>query len=351
MRTRFGQGLILSVALTGLLVGTLKADQVVLLDGLVLKGKLLSVDAGVVKLDTDFAGEIDIRQEKVGALVTDEPVNVELSSKKLLKGTMSAGPGGTVIKEAGESISVRPERIVSLWRRGAESPADRQRRAAEASTKRHWSHELSTSLSGRTGVSENRSFSLEVQSTLQGPQDQLVIDLATSQEEDNGVTNSDDFKASLDYSKSLDEQNSWFAKSLFERDHFKALDMRRTFSLGLARKLIREGKHNLELRLGLNSISETLESGTPNDSFGAEITLSHTTRFRHASLETQVYFTRAFETPTNDRYHLETDLDFPLAQRNMKLRLSLEYEYNVSPAPGTDRHDLIYSTSLVFDWK
>ena len=351
MRTRFGRGLTISVALLGLLSGTLQADQVILLDGLVLKGKLLSIDAGAVKLDTDFAGEIDIRQEKVRSIATDEPVNVQLDPEKFLKGKISQGPGETVITAAGERTSIRPDRIVSLWRRGAESPTERQRQAAEASTKRHWSHEISVSLSGRTGVSENRSFSLEFQSTLQGPQDQFVVDLAASQEEDNGVTNSDDYKASLDYSKSLDEQNSWFAKALFERDHFKALDLRRTLSLGLARKLIREGKHNLELRLGLNSISETLETGTPNDSFGAEITLSHTTRFRHASLETQLYFTRAFETPTNDRYHLESDLDFPLAQGNMKLRLSLEYEYNVSPAPDTDRHDLIYSTSLVFDWK
>ncbi|MDI1251195.1 MAG: DUF481 domain-containing protein [Lacunisphaera sp.] len=339
------------MALLTLLVGALNADQVVLLDGLVLKGKLLSIDSGTVKLDTDFAGEIDIRQEKVRSIATDEPVNVQLDSTKFLKGKISPSPEGTVITAAGEKTGIRPDRIVSLWRRGAESPADRQREAAAASTKRHWSHEVSVSLSGRTGVSENRSFSLEFQSTLQGPQDQLVIDLAASQEEDNEVTNSDDFKASLDYSKNLDEQNSWFAKSLLERDHIKALDLRRTFSLGLARKLIRQGKHNLELRLGLNSISETLVTGTPNDTFGAEITLSHTTRFQHASLETQLYFTRAFETPANDRFHVESDLDFPLAQGNMKLRLSLEYEYGVNPPPGTDRHDLIYSTSLVFDWK
>lgn len=334
-----------------LLSGTLQADQVVLLDGLVLKGKLLSIDSGVVKLDTDFAGEIDIRQEKVRSLATDEPVNVQLGSDIFLKGKMSHGPEETIIAEAGARTGIRPERIVALWRRGAASPADRQREAAEASTKRHWSHEISVSLNGRTGVSENRSFSAEFQSTLQGPQDQLVVDLALSREEDNEVINSDDYKASLDYSKNIDDQNGWFAKSLFERDHFKALDLRRTFSLGLARKLIRQGKHNLELRLGLNSISETLTTGTPNDSFGAEITLSHTTRFQHASLETQLYFTRAFETPSNDRFHVESDLDFPLAQGNMKLRFSLEYEYNVSPAPNTDRHDLIYSSSLVFDWK
>ena len=79
---------LLSVA-CALALGAHAADRVELTDGSVVMGKLLSAEAGKLKLKTDFAGTIEIDQAKVRNFSTDEAVNVELAAGSTVQGKVA----------------------------------------------------------------------------------------------------------------------------------------------------------------------------------------------------------------------------------------------------------------------
>src|ERR1700712_2240739 len=80
-----------------LLAGSAFADRVELTDGSVVIGKLLSADAGKLKVDTAFAGTIEISQDKVKGFTTDEAVNVELAAGSTILGKVSMTDAGLVV--------------------------------------------------------------------------------------------------------------------------------------------------------------------------------------------------------------------------------------------------------------
>src|SRR6266516_2615857 len=66
------------------------ADRIELVDGSVINGKLLSAEGGKLKVETTFAGKIEIAQKAVKTFSTDEAVNVSLAGGSAALGKISA---------------------------------------------------------------------------------------------------------------------------------------------------------------------------------------------------------------------------------------------------------------------
>src|SRR5688572_22660836 len=102
----------------------LAADQVDLVDGSIVKGQVLSVEAGSVRIKTAFAGSLTIPLDQVKSLSTDEAVNVSMAGQPVRLGRI--GSGSTRVEEDGvERIATVPAEVVALWRQGAESPGEK----------------------------------------------------------------------------------------------------------------------------------------------------------------------------------------------------------------------------------
>ena len=80
MRLIHWNSAVLAVLVTLGCVAGAKADQLVLKNGSVIVGKLVSATANKVVYDTPFAGRISIKQENIVSITTDEPVTLKMKS-------------------------------------------------------------------------------------------------------------------------------------------------------------------------------------------------------------------------------------------------------------------------------
>ena len=60
------------------------ADEVVIVNGDRITGKVVRQDAGALKLETAYAGTLEIEWSQVQQLILDEPVKVILNDERVL---------------------------------------------------------------------------------------------------------------------------------------------------------------------------------------------------------------------------------------------------------------------------
>ena len=327
------------------------ADRLELTDGSVVYGKIVSAEAGVIKVDTTFAATISIAQDKVKSFTTDEAVNVQLASGSTALGRVQAADAGIVVAASSGQLAATPAQVVAVWRAGSDSPEVRKLKEAAAKAARHWAYEAAVAITGRTGGSEKFAGALAFKATLESSQDKLIFGLAAEKAEDNGVETANRQLASVDYSAFFSDKSVWYARTSLEKDTIKALDLRSTSAFGFGRKLIKKDKQDLELRGGLSYVYESYASGKKFDSPGLDLSLIHSYQFKTGKLNNSLNYTPTFKDFGNYRLHHESTYEMPITASLWKLKTGIANDYTSIPQPGVDRLDTIYFTSLILNWK
>lgn len=343
---------LISLLVAVLLAGPAVADRVELTDGSVVNGKIVSAEGGKLKVDTSFAGTIEIAQGSIRSMTTDEAVNVTLTSGSSVLGRVGPAAGGDVrVVAATGELAAGPTEITALWRVGAESPAARLAREIAEKATRKWAYEASVAITGRTGASEKFNSTLGFKATLASARDRLIFAFSAEQAEDNGVETANRQFGGVDYSSFYSPDNGWYVRTSLEKDSIKAIDLRSLSAFGFSRKLIRRGPQDLELRLGASYVYETYPSAPDFESPGLDVTLLHTYTFARAKLSSVLTYTPAFEDFANYRVSHESSLEMPLTAALWKLKLGLKNEYQSKPSAAVDRLDTTYFTSLILNWQ
>ncbi len=319
-------------------------DRIELIDGSVIIGKLVSAEGGKFKVETDFAGTIEIVQDKVRSFGTEEAVNVELASGSQVLGKVGMTEAGIVVAASDGQMSVPTSKVTAVWRKGTDSPEVRK-------NKRHWKYEAVLAINGRTGGAEKFAGALGFKATLENAQDKLIFNVAAEKARDNGVETANRQLAGADYSSFFSEKNVWYARTSIEKDDIKALDFRSSTAFGIGRKLIKKERHDLEFRFGVSYIYETYANGTKFDSPGLDLALIHSYQFKNGKLNNVVTYTPAFKNFANYRLHHETSYEVPLTASLWKLKMGITNDYTSIPPPGIERLDTLYFTSLILNWE
>jgi len=342
--------------LTGLLAIALLAvpavaDRIELTDGSVINGKLVSAEEGKFKVETTFAGTIEIAQDKIKVFATEKPVNVQLASGSTVLGRVQAAEEGIAVVAADGQMSSPTAKVASVWAEGADGPATRKLKEAADKQKRQWKYEASLAINGRTGGAEKFGGALAFKATLESLQDKLVFNLAAEKAEDNGVETANRQLAGADYSAFFSDKNVWYVRSSVEKDAIKALDLRSSTAFGVGRKLIKKANHDLEARFGLSYLYETYANGTKFDSPGLDVAFIHSYQFKTGKLNNTLTYTPTFEDFGNYRVHHESTYEMPITASLWKLKVGVANDYTSLPQPGIDRLDTLYFTSLILNWQ
>lgn len=341
-------GLVLALTLAGFAAA---ADRIELADGSVVLGKLLSADAGKFKIETAFAGTIEIMQDKIRSFTTDEDVNVQLAGGSTVLGRVQATATGIAVVAPDGQMSAAPGQVAAVWRAGADSPETRVAKEMAAKAQRKWAYEASVALAGRTGVSEKFGAALGFKATLASAQDKLIFALAAERAEDKGVKTADRQFGSVDYSSFYSPDNGWYVRTSLEKDRIKALDLRSSSAFGLSRRLRKTARQDLEFRLGANYLHDSYSNGTNFSSPGLDLTFLHSYVFASAKLTNVLTYTPAFKDLANYRVRHESALELPLGAALWKLKLGFANDYLSKPPAGTARLDTTYFTSLILNWQ
>lgn len=101
----------------------LSADIVETANGARIVGKITKIHGGVVTLDTDYAGEINVKQVLVTKITTDHPVAVRFADGSGIVGVISS-PAADKLRIAGtaKSIDSPVGNISATWSAGRRTP-------------------------------------------------------------------------------------------------------------------------------------------------------------------------------------------------------------------------------------
>ena len=189
------------------------ADRFELADGSVVLGKLVSAEGGKLKVETAFAGTIEIAQDKIKNFATDDAVNVGLAAGSEVLGQVVPAEGGIKVVAKDGQMSAPVGKVAAVWRPGADSPQTRKLKEEAAKNQRHWAFETALALAGRTGAAEKFGASLGFKATLENPQDKLVFGFQAERAKDNGVESANREAGFADYSAFISDRNVWYVRS------------------------------------------------------------------------------------------------------------------------------------------
>jgi len=327
------------------------ADRIELLDGSLIYGKLVSAEGGKFKVETAFAGAIEIAQDKIKSFSTDEAVHVGLAAGSQVLGKVDASNAGILVEAKDGEMAAPTGNVTSVWRQGADSPEVRHIKEAASKKDRHWAYESSVAVAGRTGASEKFGADVGFKATLLSPEDKLVFALEAQRAKDSGTDTANRQAGSVDYSAFFSPMNVWYARTSIEKDAIKALDMNSQTAFGVGHKLVKNDKQDTEFRVGASYMFEDYTNGTKFDSPGLDITLLNSRAFKFAKLVNSLAYTPAFKNFSNFRVHHETALELPMLNAFWKMKFGVTNDYNSKPPAGTARLDTTYFTSLLLNWK
>lgn len=323
------------------------ADVVETKNGARLVGKVVKIDGSVILLNTDYAGEIKVKQSDVTSVTTEAPLNVRLASGTVLQGTLSSsGQGALVITGPDGSLNTSVEKVATTWAPGATDPA-------VAALQRSWAYEAAVDITGKTGNKEQVGTSFSARAVLKTSQDTLQFYTAYDRQVSDGAKSSDQFKAGVDYQNNFSGRKSWYVRDEGGFDRIKDIQLYNIAGAGLGYDFIKKENHTLTGRAGFSYRYEGYKNPVTPDvnSAGLDFGLQHRYDTATWSLINRLSYVPLFEDFANYRIQHESFFEIPMADPAWKLRLGVSNDFNSQPGPGVQKLDTTYFTRLVLNWK
>jgi len=358
-------------------------DRVYLEDGTVLVGELQGWHEGALRIETGFAGSIEVE--------TGGVVGVETAAKRVVsfgdgnrlvgrlvydEGTQRLvdGPFGELTFDAGG--------IAALWAEGADPPrtrsleqevaaaraeaeaareavaADYEARMAaleeELGTYRNpWAGQIELGLSGTTGNSETIETMGRLKLERHTPGDRLDLYLRGRFARSEGRETANQLSSGVKLEVDFSEQWFAFVRGDLETDRIENLSLRVEATGGVGYFWFEREQSLLKTLAGVGYRHETFDNGVIRENLMGELALEYEQAinpwvdFTHASR-----FRSSFEEAGDFLYAAETAGEIPLnGEKDWKLRIGMLNEYTSKPEGGADRLDTTYFANFVYDFE
>jgi len=336
--------------LAAVTAGVARGDVIETISGSVIRGHVIASDGGAIRIETDFADTIAIKQEQVKSITTDAPIHVALNNGHTISGVIQPAAGRLEVIDASGPFATETTAITALWREGDKTPSER---AADA-LRRKWGYELAFDLNGRNGNTNRTFLGVSGRAVLEGAVDRLILSGNYSRAEENDAINQDEAKAGIDYSNFFAPKMSWYVRTVLGYDHIKDLDLRSQTAAGVGYTFIKKPDQKLEGRVGLSYRFENYgNAATPDFSaIGIDLGLIHSLDASWGRLTQTLSVTPSFEDLGNFVFVHDSALELPVSGKKLwKVRVGVRTDYNSKPQPGFDKMDWTYFSQLVLTWK
>ncbi len=328
------------------------ADIINTRDGSVVNGNILSIDGGIIQIETAYAGTIEVKQSEVTTFSSDDTIHLSTSGGNTFVGTVTGSTDTIQINSEGGTFETQVGQVSAAWQPGEDSPEERAMKAEVAANQRKWKFDANVDISGKSGNSDRSAMGIGASAVLESKQDRLGFYISIDQAEENDNTTADEIKGGIDYSSFFSETFSWYARSELEKDDIELLDLRSTTAFGIGKHVIREEDQKLEFRAGLAYRFENFQDGSEVESPGLDLALIHSKAFGWGTLNNLVTYNPSFEDFGNFRVYHESSLDLPVGTGEFwKLRMGISNDYNSEPLPGLKEMDTTYFTRLILSWR
>jgi putative salt-induced outer membrane protein YdiY len=337
---------ILCALSTLLFVVSAYADEVTLINGDVLSGKITKLVEGSMEFTTDLAGTVTVKLEDIDTLSTDEPVTLELTDGSILERRLiQSGPGKFRI-EAGETVQEQEFDVTDI---------DAVNRPPKP--KPRWVGGLSagwTISSGNT-KSDNQSLSFNALKRMENDRLTVGADYGKGTQKDPAtgldVKTEDWWRILAKYDYFFVQKAYAFVNGRYEKDAIAALDRRMIFGLGAGYQVVETDRTTFGLEGGVASLYEKYETDLDSDT---KLSLQLGYNVAHEITESLVVAHDLTYLPNTERfsdYYLTTTAEL-VASFSKRFFGSFKtiFNYDSTPATGKGSTDVkyIFGIGLVF---
>jgi hypothetical protein len=137
-----------------------------------LTGSIVKSDGKTLLLKTDSAGDVSLKWDDVSAIVSSQPLSLELKNGQILAGKVTTDDGKFDVATRGGQVSAPRDAVVAI--RNAEEQTDYERLQYPRLTDL-WSGLLDTGLSETRGNSALLAFSLAGKAARVAPRDKISL--------------------------------------------------------------------------------------------------------------------------------------------------------------------------------
>ena len=331
---------------------TLFADVVRTKDGSNLRGRIESINDGVLHLQTAYAGNLQVKLAEVLGFSTDEESFLRLENNSESKGRVQDRVGQPLLIAGDAPLEVPISEVRQLWRTVDADPVAIAQQAAEEALRKKWTSSISFDLTGSSGNADNFGLASQFKAAYGNKTENTKFQLSYHKSHKSGETTADEAKAGVEHTSFFGEKTGWYVKTDLETDKLEEVDLRSTTAAGIKYALLELDDQKLDARAGLAFRFESYE--TADESAPAvDIGLEHAYRLTELiSFVTELDYVPSVEEFGDYRFTQDTGIEIPIAKAGRwKLRTGLANDYNSRPTGGNERLDVRYYTRLVFSWE
>ncbi len=350
------------------------ADRLILEDGSVLNGAIVSVGGAAVEFETDYAGLLEVRRDRIAGMISDRPLLVLLQSGDRLRGMLGwdESRGQWLDSELAGIIELTDRKIIAIndpehESRLAVAGADeveahigvleqahaeeieaavaKARPTAEAV----WSGDISIAVSGADGNTEEFTALPSFSALRETEFDRLALGLQGRFASQDGEETENEIIGTASLERDFGPR--WFGRGALrlERDEFEDLDLRTNIDLGAGYWAIRKDHHEFKPRAGLGLQVEAFDVADNQEDVVAVLGWDYRYNLGKQWRLTHVLDYRpTFSDPTGS-YRVDSELALVTLVNDTVpwgLRFQLRNEFNADPAAGVDRLDTVYSIGI-----
>ena len=211
------------------------ADSLILDNGDILTGKLVSLSGKVVTFNTDYAGTLYVNQNKVDRLKTEAVF------------TIIYDDGSRETKALNHAINVQKLDVI----RSSES--------SPLTINSSWKRQLTISLAGTSGNNESQNFSMYGESSLLRSKSEQVLNVAQTRESTDALTTTDLLDVKYDF-RWL-RANRWYNTTSvdYSYDPLKDVSWRSVLGFGGGKKFIDHSLTDLSVDVAVSAVYQSLD--------------------------------------------------------------------------------------------
>lgn len=334
-------------ALVAALATTAAADEVHLLNGDRLTGRIVDVRDGTLSLSSDVLGDLAIPMKAIATFATDEPVEIHLSDGAVLRQTVATGDDGEVRTTGNAGVDAQAVPLAAI--------------AAVNPRYGRWSGSVSAGALIARGNTETENANAAVEAVRRGERDRLSLGasyLYARQENDAGdeETTTDAWRVRGQYDYFVTKRLYPYGRFYVERDRPAEVLLRLIPGAGLGYEWFQGPAYFLATEGGLAWLHEELDCENDPPPAPPRCTERSVTD-EHVSARL-AYQTRWIAREGLVLFHdleyfpsLEDTSDFFLtAGAGVRIslvaglfsELRLEWRHDQTPAPDAERNDYRY---------
>ena len=321
------------------------ADEVVLVNGDRLTGKVVRKEGTELIFKTDYAGELKIAWSKVARLTSDAPMSLVLSDQSQTKTReISAAPS----KLSPDASSARQDT-------SARVPATRV--ASINATQgvglfgARWKGRLNVGAGAARGNTDTDNVHLDFEVIARRPEDRLTFSGLYDHAKDSGELTKRKSRLTGKYDRFF--RPKWYGYGLVdaEKDRFSDINLRTTLGAGIGHQLIEDERTTLALEGGLNYVRTDYDVASDENYPAGRWALKYDQRL--FATELQLFHSHELVVDLQDSNRTfvrsQTGLRMPLVQR-LLATAQINVDYENAPAPGKSKTDRTYLLTVGYHW-